>query len=231
MHFLMTHLLKQLKGDTSGLALVEFALSLPILLMMGLGGTELAHMALATERVNQIAMLVADNASRVRTTIDETDVNEIMTGAKLMGESIGFSANGRIILSDIQNNPLNTGQWIRWQRCTGAKNVSSTYGSAGDGWQDTSLQTGVGPTGNKVSAAAGTIVMFVEVVYDYQPIVPVNYFGPRTMRVTQAFNVRDRTPASSTTSTGAVANPAPSDITNQSSLTTTQKSDCSNFSA
>lgn len=227
----MRSFLRNLRRNCSGVAMLEFAFSLPIILLMGLGGTELAHMAIARERVDQIAMLVADNAARVRDTIDENDVNDIMTGAKLVGQSIDFGNHGRIILSNVQNNPTNTGQWIRWQRCAGAKNVSSSYGAVNAGWQDTSLQAGVGPTGNKVTAATGTIVMFVEVVYDYQPIVPVNYFGARTFTATQAFNVRDRTPASSTTSTGAVDPAPPSDIKNQSNLTTAQKSDCSLYSA
>ena len=228
----MTPLAQKLRGNTSGLAMVEFALSLPVILLMGLGGTELAHMAMAVERVNQIAMLVADNAARVRNTIDERDVNEIMTGAKLVGQDINFAAHGRIILSNIQNNPTNTGQWIRWQRCAGAKNVSPSYNMYVDkGWQDTSLQTGVGPSTNKVLAAPGTIVMFVEVVYDYQPIVPIDYLGARTFRVTQAFNVRDRAPASSTTSTGAVDPAPPSDIKNQQNLTGPNISSCSLYSA
>jgi len=230
----------RLATDQSGLALLEFALSLPILLTMGLAGTEIAHMALTVERVNQIAMLTADNAARVRDSIDETDVNQIMTGAKYVGQSINFSANGRIILSDIQNNPLNSGQWIRWQRCAGAKNVSSSYGVQGDGWTDSSLQAGVGPTNNKITAASGSIVMFVEVVYDYQPIVPVsNYFNilpagvftSKTIRVTQAFNVRQRTPAASTTSTGAVDTNPPKDLLNSQNLAGSNVSSCSLYSA
>ena len=231
MYVIMRRFVRKLRRNCSGVAMIEFAFALPIILLMGLGGTELAHMAIARERVDQIAMLVADNAARVRDTIDENDVNDIMTGAKLVGQSIDFGAHGRIILSNVQNNPTNTGQWIRWQRCAGAKNVSSSYGAVNAGWQDTSLQAGVGPSGNKVTAATGTIVMFVEVVYDYQPIVPVNYFGARTFTATQAFNVRDRTPAASTTSTGAVDPAPPSDIKNQSNLTTAQKSDCSLYSA
>jgi hypothetical protein len=231
MHVIMRSFALSLHRNCSGVAMIEFALSLPIILLMGLGGTELAHMAIARERVDQIAMLVADNAARVRDTIDENDVNDIMTGAKLVGQSIDFGNHGRIILSDVQNNPANNGQWIRWQRCAGAKNVSSSYGAVNDGWQDTSLQAGVGPTGNKVTAATGTIVMFVEVVYDYQPIVPVSYFGARTFTATQAFNVRDRMPASSTLANGSVDPTPPSDIKNQSNLATAQKSDCSLYSA
>ena len=226
----------RLWANRSGVALIEFALSLPVILLMGLGGTELAHMAIARERVDQIAMLVADNAARVRNIIDETDVNEIMAGGKYVGQGIDFGAHGRIILSNVQNNPTNTGQWIRWQRCAGAKNVSSTYGNVNDGWQDTSLSAGIydhtNPTAGKISAAPGTIVMFVEGVYDYQPIVPISYFGARTFRATQAFNVRDRTPASSTNADGTVNLNPPKDIQDQSNLAATNKnSSCSLYSA
>jgi hypothetical protein len=226
----------RLAVNQSGLALLEFALSLPIILTMGLSGVELAHMALTTERVNQIAMLTADNAARVRDTIDERDVNQIMIGAKYVGASIKFAQNGRVILSSVQNNPGNTGQWIRWQRCTGAKNVSSSYGVEGKGWNDSSLSAGVGPTGNKVTAAAGTSVMFVEVVYDYQPIVPIDYFGAKTMRVIQGFNVRQRNPASSTIATGTppvqVIDPAPpADLKNAKALTGANISSCALYSA
>lgn len=182
-----------LRQDESGLALVEFALSLPILLMMGLGGVELAHYALATERVSQIAMLVADNGGRVRNSIDEIDVNEIMAGAKFVGQTIGFAQNGRIILSSLEPNAAANGQWIRWQRCTGAKVVGSSYGLEDAGKTDATLQS-MGPTGNTIAAAEKTAVMFVEVFYDYQPIVPIDYLKSRgrTMHFTAAFNVRQR---------------------------------------
>lgn len=173
---------------------MEFALSLPIILSMGLGGVELAHYAVATERVNQIAMTAADNAARVRDSIDEIDVNEVMAGAKFVGNGINFASQGRIILSSLEENGGKTGQWIRWQRCAGAKNVSSSYGVQGDGQNDATVQ-GMGPTGSQIAAISGTAVIFVEVFYDYKPIVPMPSLGytNRTMHFTAAFNVRQRT--------------------------------------
>ena len=190
----LPRLRRRLCRDESGLALVEFAMSLPILLTLGLGGIELSHYALAVERSSQIAMLVADNAARVRDSIDEVNINEVMSGAKFVGEGVKFAQNGRIILSSLEMNAAKNGQWIRWQRCAGAKAVSSSYGVQDKGKTDSSLQ-GMGPTGNKVSAADGTALMFVEVFYDYQPIVPVDYLGVknRTLHFTAAFNVRQRT--------------------------------------
>jgi len=184
----------RLMRETSGVALIEFALSLPVILSMGLGGLELANYAIATERVSQIAMTAADNAARVRSSIDELDVNEVMAGAKFVGSKINFAQNGRIILSSLEENAGKTGQWIRWQRCAGAKSATSSFGVQDAGKNDSSLP-GMGPTGKKLAAVSGTAVMFVEVFYDYQPIVPIPSlgYGTKTMNFTAAFNVRERT--------------------------------------
>jgi hypothetical protein len=185
---------KRLAGDASGLWIVEFALSLPFLMALGLGATETLNYVLAVERVNQIAMTAADNAARVRTSIDEKDVNELMAGAKFVGTRIEFAQRGRIILSSLEENAAKNGQWIRWQRCSGAKNVSSSYGVQDNGKNDATLQ-GMGPTGKKIAPESGTAMMFVEVFYDYKPIVPMPSLGwsNRTMTFFMAFNVRERT--------------------------------------
>lgn len=185
-------LARRLRRDERGVQLVEFAVALPVLLTLGLGGIELANYTIASIRCSQISMMVADNAGRVRDSIDEADVNEIMVGAKLMGSGVKFSQNGRIILSSVEQNAAKNGQWIRWQRCAGGKTATSSYGVQGTGQTDTSLQA-IGPAGNQIAASSGTAVMFVEVVYDYQPIVSNRYLGGRTLHYTSAFNVRQRT--------------------------------------
>lgn len=178
--------------DDGGIAMVEYALALPVLAAVSLYGMETANFVLANLRVSQMAAVTADNAGRVRDTIDETDVNELMIGAKLTGTSINFAENGRIILSDLeQRTDDTTKQWIRWQRCSGKLNVSSSYGTPTA--MTASSMTAMGPTGNQIAAASGTAVMFVEVVYTYQPIVSNALLGPRTIRYTSAFNVRQRT--------------------------------------
>jgi hypothetical protein len=174
-------LLSRLRHDESGVQLVEFAFALPVLLTIGLAGVEVGNFSIASIRISQISMTVADNAGRVRSSIDEADVNEAMIGAKQIGESIGFAENGRIILSSLEQNAAKNGQWIRWQRCSGKKQVTSSYGLEGKGRLDSSLQA-MGPADNPIAAAPGTAVMFVEVVYDYQPIVSNRLLGARTMR-------------------------------------------------
>ena len=61
--------MRRLRRDERGVALIEFAISLPVLLILCMFGLEAANLALTHLRISQIAMLVADNASRVRTSI------------------------------------------------------------------------------------------------------------------------------------------------------------------
>ena len=65
-------------------------MSLPVLVTLGLVGLETANLAMAHLRVSNIAMLTADNAARVRDSIDEANVIELLTGAKMTGDSIRF---------------------------------------------------------------------------------------------------------------------------------------------
>ena len=190
--------LRRLKKDSKGVALIEFAFSLPILLALTFGGLETANYALAHLRVSQIAMTVADNAGRVDTTIDESHIYEVFAGAELVGEAIDFETNGRVVLSSLQPNNLSgsdEGQMINWQRCMGQLTATTpAYGVEDDGRTNSTLASGMGPAGNQITSADGTAVMFVEVTYTYQPVVAnLNFLGAREIRYESAFNVRDRT--------------------------------------
>jgi hypothetical protein len=192
--------LRRLAENCSGIAMTEFAMALPALCALCVTGVETANYVTANMRASQIALSVADNAGRIRDSIDETDVDSIMIGARVAGESIGFGANGRVILSMIEVNGqsgASAGQKITWQRCFGAKEVASSYGDEGAGATNATYAGGFGPTGNKISATTGNGIMFVEVMYDYQAIFPVsddliNGLRGRTMHYTAAFPVRER---------------------------------------
>ena len=182
-----------LRDCRSGVAAVEFALAIPIVLTIGLTGLELANLALASLRVSEIATTIADAAGRAGSSadptvaLDEADVNELFTAANQIGGTMGFPANGRIILSDLEMRSDGSGQWIRWQRCYGRRTKISTFGVPrdssnaviSDGSELTAPSdqtnsvpsngfvatptTGMGKTGQQITAASGTAVMFVEV--------------------------------------------------------------------
>lgn len=188
--------LRALRCDTSGLAYVEFAYMLPILMSLGLGGIELANLAIAHMRISQVALSLADNASRAKQKVStglprlrESDVSQALTAAQLQASDLNLMANGRLILSSLEKNAAG-GQWIHWQRCSGSKSYPSSYGVQGDGATGTA-KTGMGPAGKQVAADTNFAIMFVEVAYDYQPVIFGSLVGDRQIVKTAAMYVRD----------------------------------------
>lgn len=196
-------LARRLRRDTGGLALLEFALTLPLVLTVGVCGTELSYVAITNLKVSQYALNLADNASRVGVVagngveqLREADVNDVLTGAKLEGQAIGLTTYGRVTLTSLENVQQNYDsgpvQRIHWQRCIGVKsgtNFDSTWDktSITAGSDNTQANAGVaepsgyGPGSPQVSASPGNGVIFVEVNYQYQPLFPTMYttlFGP-----------------------------------------------------
>lgn len=220
--------LARLSGDTGGLALIEFAYAMPIVFGIGMYGIEVTNLAQANLRVSQIALALADNASRVGVMsnlnveqLREADINDVFQAARLQSPELHLAEHGRITLSSLEMNAQN-GQWIHWQRCLGLKKGAgwdSSYGKENDGITGTSF-TGMGPVGAKVTAPNQlSAVIFVEINYDYQPVIGSWLLGPKKIQYTASYIVRDKrdldhnTPsqaaAAGGASTGGVYNPSP----------------------
>lgn len=198
-----------LRRDRAGVAMVEFAYTAPFLILLFGGGVELANYSVTHMRVSQVAVSLADNASRAKQGVisgvprmREVDVNEAFHAAGLQGVDLDLQNNGRLILSSIEVNAQG-GQWIHWQRCFGQADFAPTYGNQGDGASGTALD-GIGPVGRKVAAEPGVAIMFVEVVYAYDPIILDRFIGGQPIRKTAAMMVRDQRDL-----TAGIANPAP----------------------
>lgn len=198
----LRHFLRRIRSAQSGVAAVEFAMAAPLLLTVGLWGVESTNRAVTQMRLSQIAVLIADNASRIgeesllgEVKIFESDIGDVIYGAHVQaGDKFDLYEHGRVILSSLEVYPdTDDQQYIHWQRCKGKKDYASSYGDQGAG-ADGSL-VGMGPAGAEISAFDDEAVMFVEVVYDYQPIISnvfTNFGGAdKTLIATAAFNVRD----------------------------------------
>lgn len=203
---------RMLARDTRGAVIIEFALALPILLMLLLGGLEIANLTVAHMRINQIAISLADNASRLKQQtiggapqVREYDVNEAFKAAELQGADLNLMQNGRLFLSSLETNGEG-GQWIHWQRCKGVLTAyQSSYGVEGDGAIGTSFP-GMGPADERVTVEPGGAIMVAEVVYRYQPLIGGRWaFGDFTIRKYAAMYVRDDRDLSG----AGIFNPAP----------------------
>jgi hypothetical protein len=162
---------------SDGLALTEFAFIAPILLTLGFAGLELANFAIVSMQLNQAAVHIADNSSRIgerdnlsSQRIFENDINDLFIGVNIQaGDRLDLYEHGRVILSSLEQNS-DGGQWIHWQRCMGKLNKQSAYGSEGTGETGTGFP-GMGSGGSLIQAPEREAIMYVEIFYTYQPVV------------------------------------------------------------
>jgi hypothetical protein len=210
----MAQLMRRLRRDVSGLALIEFGYSLPLLFGLVGYGLELANLANASMKISQAANALADNASRVglesalaKTQLRESDINDGLIGVSRQAGAMDVPTNGRIILSSLELN-ADGGQWIRWQRCLGTKNYPSSFGVAGDGATGTTFP-GMGPAGARVTAPDNeSAVMFVEIIYDYKSIFSDIYVSNRQIKFHASYIVRDKRDLTVNNGAG-ITNPGP----------------------
>lgn len=209
---------KQALLDRAGVVVSEFALVLPVFLLLSMTTLELVNLALAHMRVSQIAMTVADNLSRAKTSVPlglprlrEIDVNDSMLGAGLQGDTMfNVLQNGRIIVSSLQRTSTGR-QTIAWQRCKGQLNVASLYGVQGATQPATGTSgfQGMGRSSDIVKAEANSAIIFAEVVYDYEPIIGGWVLGTLRLRKEAAYYVRDDRDLVGGTAANGMYNPSP----------------------
>lgn len=179
----------RLRADMHGVAAIEFALLTPIVFGLLLGGFELVRYAIAHQRVGQIASMTADNASRQRSAMTEANIAQLFVGVDKAGDAMDFKEHGRVILSSVQNNEDEDGQWIRWQRCFGdIRTHVSSYGVQGAGRTSNSV-----PSIDGLTAPDSSAMMVAEVFYTYQPLFFDNFVDRQLIRRKAAFIVRQRT--------------------------------------
>lgn len=181
--------------DQSAVAIIEFALVLPVLIALGLTGAEYANFITTKMRISQIALMVADNGSRMgsdddgSTAVSESDIQDTFTGAQIQSSALDIKTNGRIILSQLEPvaSPNTTGKYkISWQRCYGAQAHASLYGKQGA----TNL-AGIGPANQQVTAADYNATTFVEVYYVYKPLISSKLIPRLVLDETASMAVRD----------------------------------------
>lgn len=192
----LRNLLRRLRRDTSAVTVIELGVSFPFLIIMSMGAMEMVNLGILHVRLNQLAISVADNASRAKQSVvggapmfREYDVNQVFRGAALSVEDLNFATNGRVILSSLETNSSG-GQWIHWQRCWGSRTYASRYGTEGTGATGTS-SAGMGLAGNKITVESPYAIMFVEIAYNYQPMFFGTVFRTKVLHKDAAMYVRD----------------------------------------
>lgn len=193
-------LLRRLLDRQDGVSTVEFALVVPLFMILGMYGAEIAWLNAASMEASQVALALADNASRlgqtdnsgVTPTITSNDVQSVLTGALEEGSDIGLAENGRVILSSLEVHPVTGKQYIHWQKCMGKGKQASAHGKPDTtGSALSAIASGISLGGKKVTSSSNSAVMVAEVWYEYNGLFGTMFVQPITIHEQAAIIVRD----------------------------------------
>ncbi len=157
------------KRSEEGIAFVEFAISIPFLLALLMGAIELTRYILIQQKVEKVAVTIADVVAQA-TTITNADLANIIDAASQVMQPYSFGASGYVIITSVTQTgapgPGNLPK-VNWQY-TGGGTMNPAPGSH------------IGAPNNNASLPAGFTmadkdnIIVTEVFYNYTPLIAGN---------------------------------------------------------
>jgi Flp pilus assembly protein TadG len=149
------------KGE-SGATAIEFALVLPIVVLLLLGCFEVPRFVLVFQRIARTSSGVADLVAQADEPLTANQMKDIYTAAKIMMQPYDVVGNGRIYVSSI-NNPSGAGVTMTWQtNNAGQVATPSKLGAQGSN-PTAKIPAALVPLSNEEVLAA-------EVYFNYTPV-------------------------------------------------------------
>ncbi len=174
-----------------GVAMAEFALMLPVLMLLTAGSFEVARYALMTQKLDRIAATLSDLIARSNVeNITETEISNIIDSALYMAQPFDIAGENMIILTSVQGRAGEAPE-ILSQRISGSiPSTSSVIGSTIGG--DATLPAAFPDAGSGETLADGETLIIAEVYYNFSPYLvgDIGFFGDMKIRANAFFRPR-----------------------------------------
>jgi Flp pilus assembly protein TadG len=150
---------RALAADRRGVVLVEMAMTLPVVIVIALGGFEIARFALVQQKLERLTVTIADMVSQSET-ITGAQLNQIFAATGPVLTPFSMSADGVVIVSSVSASG-GTGARVSWQRRGGGTHAAASA-------LGTAAQLAALPTGFVVRDGESAIV--AESYYEFVPM-------------------------------------------------------------
>lgn len=168
--------LRDLVCANQGISAVEFALMLPLLVLVGAGGLELTNLVLANQKVERIASVTADNVARNTLAPSEQSFADTFEGVDEIAAPFDFYPNGRIIMTGVIGIPENGSvvPKVVWQRCRGQ--LAGAISDVGKEAKNPALWADGDDAKlpNNIKLLQNQLVVISEVSYRYEPLISLS---------------------------------------------------------
>ena len=160
----------RLLGCRAGNVAVEFALAVPVLLMLMLASAELARFVILHQKMDRVATTISDLVSRAET-INESEMADIFTAVGEVAYPYDLANLGVVIVSSVIN-PDGNGPVVAWQRSGGGSySATSHLGVEGDA----ATLTG------DFEVRQGETAIISEVYFDFTPFLSDMIVAPQVI--------------------------------------------------
>jgi Flp pilus assembly protein TadG len=167
-------LLRALARDARGLALIEFAYSLPLFLGFGLVGLEFTSVVLARQKTERIAATLADVVASNQVPPNERQIGDMFAAVPQIARPFPFTAEGNVAITAVVgiNDPSEeeVRNKIAWQRCLRGGSHQSRIGRQWTGSNDIADGPSV-VLPNALELGQNQMVIVVEVFFPYRPMI------------------------------------------------------------
>lgn len=164
---------KRFLHDKRGSAVVELALAMPILILLGFGGFEMSRYILIQQKVSKTVSSMSDLVSR-SPSISEGDITAMFQAVPHLMEPYNDPDDLVVIISSVSNYGLTTGPKsgtrVIWQR-RGGGNITTASKIGTEGNAATMPFT--------LNTNENTIV--AEIYYNYRPVIAPDIVAEKTL--------------------------------------------------
>lgn len=151
--------LRRLGSDRNGVAAIEFALALPVLVVLVGGLVEFGRLALVVQKLQNGAFILSDLAARDRT-LGEDDLENIFLAVDSVVQPFDLAGLGSTMVSAVVVDDDGDAE-ISWQR-TGAGSLDADSAIGAEG-QAPELPEALDPQ-------SGETIIVAEVFYSFSPL-------------------------------------------------------------
>jgi Flp pilus assembly protein TadG len=181
--------LRRFAEGEQGVTAIEFALVLPVVLLILLGCFEVPRFVLIYQKLARTSSGVADLVAQADEPLQKNQMDDIFAAGKVMMQPYDVIANGKIYVSSI-NNPSGTGVKLTWQRDNGGSvATASKLGAAGSN-PSSKLPATVVPGSNEEVLVAEVYFnytpIFANLIYKGSQLYQISYTRPRNKNLNTA---------------------------------------------
>lgn len=169
--------------ERGGIAYLEFALSLPLLLVLFMGSVEVTRYIIIAQKLEKATTTMSDIVAQ-SDNITTTELDQLVDAVRQIMLPYSFPENGYVIVSSVTKNGTAAPR-VSWQYSGGGTWLQqSQVGTAGS----TALWIPFVPPNNQMEDKENIIV--AEVFYRYTPLMSGSVIGSRTIYKYSTFKPR-----------------------------------------